>query len=169
MPSRNDLPSKEGGYDRTGARTPMQWGGAANAGFVIAPTERCYLPVDPAPDRPTVESQRGIPGSPLETVRRLIRLRLDHPALQAEAAFEPIRAETEGPLSAYRRQTGNEKLLVGINPVGKACTALLPDCEWRHSPETLYGAGDAFARTDGGWMLSLPEVSGGVYRVRDWS
>ena len=49
------LPSKEGGYTRTGSRTPMQWDDGANLGFSQAAAEALYLPVDPAEDAPTVE------------------------------------------------------------------------------------------------------------------
>jgi maltose alpha-D-glucosyltransferase/alpha-amylase len=40
-----------------------------------------YLPLDPAPDRPTVAAQRDDPASPLGILRRLIALRRDVPAL----------------------------------------------------------------------------------------
>ncbi|MFU8826823.1 MAG: alpha-amylase family glycosyl hydrolase, partial [Brevefilum sp.] len=69
------LPSKEGGYARTGARTPMQWAEGDNAGFSSAPSADLYLPVDPAPDRPTVVAQEADPHSLLNRVRALIRLR----------------------------------------------------------------------------------------------
>ena len=39
------LRSKEGGYNRTGSRTPMQWTDAPNAGFSTADTEDLYLPI----------------------------------------------------------------------------------------------------------------------------
>jgi maltose alpha-D-glucosyltransferase/alpha-amylase len=51
------LPSKEGGYDRTGSRTPMQWTAGHKAGFSSAPAEKLYLPVDPAPRAPNVADQ----------------------------------------------------------------------------------------------------------------
>ena len=41
------MPSKEGGYDRTGSRTPMQWDHSANAGFSSAAPANLYLPIDP--------------------------------------------------------------------------------------------------------------------------
>ena len=46
------LVSKEGGYERTGSRTPMQWDGSTNAGFSAAPAEDLYLPLDPDASRP---------------------------------------------------------------------------------------------------------------------
>ena len=43
-----DLPSKEGGYVRTGARTPMQWSNSKNGGFSTGKEEDLYLPIDKA-------------------------------------------------------------------------------------------------------------------------
>jgi maltose alpha-D-glucosyltransferase/alpha-amylase len=63
------LPSKEGGYHRTGSRTPMQWDDTANAGFSTAAPEQLYLPVDSRPDRPTVAHQTADAHSLLNTVR----------------------------------------------------------------------------------------------------
>ncbi|MBR1598549.1 MAG: glycosylase [Lachnospiraceae bacterium] len=40
-----DMPSKEGGYTRTGSRTPMQWTDGVNAGFSEASSDKLYLPV----------------------------------------------------------------------------------------------------------------------------
>ena len=40
------LKSKEGGYERTGSRTPMQWSCATNAGFSAARPDDLYLPID---------------------------------------------------------------------------------------------------------------------------
>jgi maltose alpha-D-glucosyltransferase/alpha-amylase len=80
------LPDKEGSqlapdYNRAGSRTPMQWDDSPGAGFSTAAPERFYLPLDPAPDRPSVAAQRAADDSLLNLVRRLIALRRAHPAL----------------------------------------------------------------------------------------
>ena len=86
------LPSVEGSeiypdhYNRAGCRTPMQWDDGPNAGFSAASAERLYLPIDPDPDRPTVQSQLADPTSTLHLVRTLIGLRAAHSALGARAA-----------------------------------------------------------------------------------
>ena len=53
----DNIPSKEGGYERTGARTPMQWKTGKNSGFSSANKEDLYLPIDESEDAPTVEKQ----------------------------------------------------------------------------------------------------------------
>jgi glycosidase len=82
-----DLPDVEGSkllptYNRAGSRTPMQWDSGPNAGFSTAAANQLYLPVDQAPDRPDVATQRADSDSLLNTVRRLITLRRDTPALR---------------------------------------------------------------------------------------
>lgn len=88
------LPDKEGSQlgteARQGSRTPMQWDDGPTAGFSTAPAEDLYLPVDPAPDRPTVAAARADSGSLLHHVRRLIRLRKDTPALGTGAAVRVL-------------------------------------------------------------------------------
>ena len=93
MRSFDNLVSKEGGYNRTGARTPMQWSWENNAGFSTAASGKLYLPIDPAPDRPNVLQQESDPDSLLQRVRRLIAIRKSHPALQASAPFKILFAQ----------------------------------------------------------------------------
>ena len=98
-----DLPTKEGGYDRTGSRTPMQWDRSPNAGFSAAPAEDLYLPVDPAPDAPCVSEQLADPGSLLSAVKALLAFRRSQPALRADAPFGMLRADAGDPLLLYSR------------------------------------------------------------------
>ncbi len=93
MHSPDGLKSKEGGYGRTGARTPMQWDTTPNAGFSSAPMDRFYLPVEASPDRPNVAVQRANADSLLNHFRQLIALRQAHPALCASGSFEPVYAQ----------------------------------------------------------------------------
>ncbi|MBR1560643.1 MAG: glycosylase, partial [Clostridia bacterium] len=92
-----DLPTKEGGYYRTGSRTPMQWDGGKNLGFSAGCADALYLPVDPAADAPTVAEQAGDPDSLLNAVRAILALRHAEPDLQADADFEPLCAEAGVP------------------------------------------------------------------------
>ncbi|MFD3926109.1 alpha-amylase family glycosyl hydrolase [Streptomyces sp. NPDC058614] len=92
------LPDKEGSvlgprYNRAGSRTPMQWDDGPNAGFSTAPTDRLYLPLDTAPDRPTVAAQRADETSLLHFVRRLIALRTATPELGSGGSVEVLHAD----------------------------------------------------------------------------
>jgi glycosidase len=163
MHSPDGLKSKEGGYGRTGARTPMQWDTTPNAGFSSAPEEQLYLPVEAAPERPNVAVQRGDIDSLLNHVRQLIALRQAHPALCASGSFEPVYAEADRPPFVYKRQAGDEVLLVALNPLNQPCECSLDDSMASQLPECLYGEKDVFRREGSHWRLRLPGVSGGVY------
>ena len=114
-----DIPSVEGGYERTGSRSPMQWDSTVNAGFSAAPPDRLYIPIDPAEDRPTVEAQIRDDNSLLNEVRRLIALRSEHSALQSRADLEFVYCEKDRYPLAYTRSDKKEKLLVILNPSDK--------------------------------------------------
>jgi maltose alpha-D-glucosyltransferase/alpha-amylase len=145
MRSPAGLKSKEGGYGRTGARTPMQWDGSPNAGFSSAPEA----------------------GSLLNRVRQLIALRLAHPALWAGATFEPVFAEEGEFPFVYKRESAGEAIYVAINPADKPCEVTLHTAVFKQPPEVPYGEPAAFSQAGGQWLLRLPPVSGGVYRVSD--
>jgi len=97
------LPSKEGGYDRTGSRTPMQWGAGKNLGFSDSDPEALYLPVDSGAAAPTVQAQRSDPDSILNIVKELISLRRRFEDLNADGDFEVVHAKSGDPLFVYRR------------------------------------------------------------------
>ncbi len=103
MRYRTDLVSKEGGYSRTGSRTPMQWNHEKNLGFSDADEDMLYLPYDHSEDAPTVESQEGVEGSIYENLRALIRLRRENPELMNDSGFEVIFGEREQYPFVYRR------------------------------------------------------------------
>lgn len=111
------LPSKEGGYGRTATRTPMQWDASQpNLGFSTAPPEKLYLPVDPAPDAPSVSAQQRSTHSLLNLTKSLIALRKNHPALSASGGFAPLYISKDGRLFIYERNHPNERLAIAINP-----------------------------------------------------
>jgi len=78
---------------RDPCRTPMRWGPGANAGFTPDHVEP-WLPVG-APEAPTVAEQDGRPGSPLELVRALARIRRRH--RRALASGDHFRTLAAGP------------------------------------------------------------------------
>jgi maltose alpha-D-glucosyltransferase/alpha-amylase len=104
------LPTKEGGYHRTGSRTPMQWDNGKNLGFSEGCAEDLYLPVDPNPNGSTVESQEADPNSMLHFVRKLIALRQSHEDLGNYSTFAVHQIGKR--LFAYKRGS----YLVAVNP-----------------------------------------------------
>ena len=107
-----NLTSKEGGYHRTGARTPMQWNRGKNLGFSQADPGSLYLPVDSAPDAPTVEDEERDPSSLLNTLKAILRLRHEEKDLQAQPNLEILYAEKSKLPFVYRRAS----LLLAVNP-----------------------------------------------------
>lgn len=134
-----DLPSWEGGYFRTGSRTPMQWAAGKNLGFSAAEPEQLYLPVDPAPDAPTVEAQLADENSLLHTVKDLLALRHTYADLGADGDFSVAFAQRGRRLFAYRRGA----LGVAVNPGMAAESFTLPGV-W----QPLYVIGSAQIKGD---------------------
>ena len=133
-----DVPTKEGGYFRTGARTPMQWDHSANLGFSAGRSEDLYLPVDSTENAPTVETQEKDADSLLNTVRAILSLRHAEEDLQADADFKVVCSEAGKPF-VYRR--GN--LLCAVNPAGHAQTLSLPaDLAQKLSGDMLFELGN---------------------------
>ncbi len=165
MQSR-DLPSKEGGYMRTGVRTPMQWSDEINAGFSQAEPEKLYLPVDEADNAPTVTKQEDEPHSLLNRVRALIKTRLGLTALDADGHFEVVYAESGKLPFVYTRAKHGQKVLVAVNPASYAVSVTLPQDALSALPEKLDVPDDATLDQVGdGWKLTLGPVSGALYQI----
>ncbi len=166
MRSVAGLPSKEGGFGRTGARTPMQWDASPNAGFSAAPPGQLYLPIDAAADRPTVAAQEGDPNSTLNVVRSLIALREAHPALQASGGFAAVVAEAGRLPFVYQRTKGDERILVAVNPAARPCEVRLPATARFAEARKLAGEAGALQSDAQGWTVKLPAVSYAVVEIR---
>jgi maltose alpha-D-glucosyltransferase/alpha-amylase len=163
-----NLPSKEGGYVRTGVRTPMQWSQGENAGFSAAPSADLYLPVDPSPERPTVDSQENDPDSLLNRVRFLIKLRRSLTALDADADFAPLYAESGKLPFVYTRSKGGQRVLVAVNPAGRPASVVIPGDGIKAQPIGLDAPEEArMAPSEEDWQLTLPPVSGAIYMIGD--
>lgn len=107
------LPSKEGGYIRTGSRTPMQWNHEKNHGFSNSDTP--YLPTDSREGAPTVEEQLRDTNSLLSFVKKLILLRKANPELSQVSDLNILLPSY--PL-VYERTVQDKKLFIAINPSG---------------------------------------------------
>lgn len=112
-----NMPSKEGGFTRTGSRTPMQWKKGKNAGFSSADSELLYLPVDENGEN--VEEQLSDPESLLNTTKRLIALRKENPALGALGEIKFLNRKYGGYPPVYERSLNGERFLVALNPLEK--------------------------------------------------
>ena len=110
------LTSVEGGYNRTGSRTPMQWDSTANDGFSSADKTQLYIKQDDSPDRPTVEKQKLDADSLYNEIIKLIKLRNENTALHNLSDFEFV--SYDGYPLVYRRKSSEQELLICINPCG---------------------------------------------------
>ncbi|HIT77686.1 MAG TPA: DUF3459 domain-containing protein [Candidatus Limihabitans stercoravium] len=130
--------SKEGGFHRTGSRTPMQWDRTLpNLGFSNAESSKLYLQVDDRPDAPCALQQAQDDNSLLNLVRRLNELRQQYPDLQADGSMEILVCDDKSVL-CYRR--GN--IAVAFNP--KDESAILPIA----MGEKLFETGNAVSQSD---------------------
>ena len=127
-------PTKEGGYHRTGSRTPMQWDDSKNLGFSTAAAEDIYLPVDPNPGNATVEAQEADPDSMLNHIRRVLALRKAYEGLGNYSPMEVFYAKEGDKLFATRRGG----MIVAVNP-GLEDKALALDGKY----EIVFTFGDA--------------------------
>ena len=109
-----ELPSKEGGYNRTGSRTPMQWSDGKNAGFSDGDPEQLYLPI---PENGiNVAQQLADETSLLHTMKKLIALRKSSHALSADGDIQFINRNDRGYPLVYLRSGNDGDYLICINP-----------------------------------------------------
>jgi maltose alpha-D-glucosyltransferase/alpha-amylase len=157
-----NLPTKEGGYFRTGSRTPMQWRNAVsdtagkNLGFSSADADKLYLPVDTAPDAPTVEAQEKESASLLNRVKSILRLRHAERDLQSVPNLEILYAEKGKLPFVYRRGS----FIIAANPSGKDVEA--PVKAQAKTATAVYAIGQC-ALTDG--VCNMGAQSFGAWRV----
>ncbi len=120
------LTSKEGGFSRTGTRTPMQWDDSPNHGFSSADADKLYLPVDTSDDAVTVEKAENDPDSILNTLRKVIAVRHANPDLQSDGDFEVIYAVKEKYPFIFKRG----QFIIAVNPTDKQQSAPFAfDCD----------------------------------------
>ena len=112
------IPSVEGGYFRTGSRSPMQWERRTGFGFTSSATS--YIPFDQSADAPTVSEQQADADSLWNAVKGLLAVRKAHRALQSFGEFKPLHAEKGKYPFVYERMAEDERIVVALNPADKA-------------------------------------------------
>ncbi len=116
-----NLTSVEGGYYRTGSRSPMQWDHREqNAGFSDASEENLYIRMDPEAIRPTVSQQMEQEDSLWKEVHQLLAIRGQEEALLANGGLEFLYAEQNSYPLVYKRFAPGSSILVIINPSERA-------------------------------------------------
>lgn len=153
------LASVEGGYHRTGSRSPMQWNSSTNAGFSSAPKEKLYIKQDESADRPTAAAQMADETSLYHEIKKLINIRQSHEALKNKGEIEFVYAEKNTYPFAYLRSAGKEKILVILNPSGKEVSF---DCKYVPA-ETIYSFGREISADN--QTITVPAHSAGYYKI----
>lgn len=151
------LESKEGGYTRTGSRTPMQWDDTPNHGFSGAAAESLYLPVDTSDDAPTVDRQRKDKDSLLNVVKDILTIRGSNEDLKDKTNLKVVYANKEERGFAYRRGS----LLMACNPSGQE--VVIESEELKASGDKIYQIGNADYR-DGKCVLG--EQSFAIWKLQ---
>lgn len=113
-----NIPSVEGGYKRTGTRSPMQWDTTINAGFSNA--SKTYIPLLKSRKGISVEEEVG-EDSLYEFIKVLLAFKKSHKALDNDSSFSLVETKDYSPI-VYIREKDDEKLLIVINPSNKAYT-----------------------------------------------
>lgn len=153
------LHSVEGGYGRTGSRSPMQWDDTKNAGFSEADEDKLYISQDRDPNRPTLKKSMEDENSIYNEIKRLIAVRQSHKALQSKGEIEFICYEKNAYPLVFVRSSGEEKIMVIINPADKPA-----------SFESEYSLGDAVYTIgamayENDSVINVPPCSAGFYKI----
>lgn len=132
------LISKEGGYSRTGSRSPMQWDDTKNAGFSGCFKNELYIPLDKDINRPNAKKELNDPESIRSKIKNLITIRNNNQALKNSSEIDFIYSkENEYPL-AYLRYNSEDRILVILNPSSSECSF---ECDFTEK-ETIYLFGE---------------------------
>jgi len=151
------------GGDDQFKRTPMAWTGAKGGGFSRhAP----WFDFAPGRERENVASEERDPGSLLRRYIEFIRLRHTTPALLKGGLTILIDPGTSGPVLAFVRGLGADRVLVAHNLSDQAVTAGPFAIDGR-TFRPLFSDSDVGAprRGSGGVTVRLPAHASGVWRI----
>lgn len=156
---------KEGCYPpRSGARTPMQWSTSANKGFSKAAANNLWLPVDTDEKAPNVAEQEKNPNSMLARTKKLVAMRRNQIALDADADFKILYAEKDKYPFAFVREKMGEKVVVVLNPSKNDVEIEIP---LKFGKKTLQLSGFKASQMPStkGTKINLKGISYAVYKV----
>lgn len=125
MNYRHKIKSVEGGYQRTGSRTPMQWNKTKNSGF--SSSDRVYIEVNNDYEKINVENELKEKNSVLNIVKDLLHLRATHVALDNDANTQLLNKDGQNHPLVYLRFKNEERIMVAINPTDKEAALQIDD------------------------------------------
>lgn len=160
-----NMPSKEGGLQRTGTRTPMQWSAGPTAGFSTCVPDSLYLPVFTDNGRLTVAAQESDKGSLLNYVRLLTSLRHSSTALQSEGEWTFLSDTAKPYPMVYKRSNGSETYIIALNPSAKRVSATIAS-QTSAKPKPVVVSGKAkFSVAGNTNRIDLGPCSAAIFRV----
>lgn len=136
------LPSFEGGFQRTGSRTPMRWDSSKNAGFSMA--DRTFLPTNETDS--TVEEELKDKDSLWNVIHSLINIRKESEDLRSDS-FELLDQKL-----AYKRA----ETLVAINLLDEDMTFRVSP-----NPQIVFSLGDVSLKDN---VLTLKKHAGVIVK-----
>ena len=159
-----NLTSVEGGYDRTGSRTPMQWDNSMpNAGFSLADKDKLYICQDPDENRPDVKGELEREDSLINEIRKLIDVRQEHKAVGNLGEIEFFDSEKKNYPMIYVRSNDDEQILVIINPFNRKFD-IEPALEVKEMTQ-IYSYEDKELIVEGK-LLHIPEMFAAFYKIK---
>lgn len=159
------LVSKEGGYNRTGARTPMLWDETEKAGFSTAEEKDFYLPLGKRSSGDSVAAQEKDPGSLLNFTRKLIAMRRKYPALGAEGEFHALFVRRNTYPMIFERKLGNERFVVIVNPCERASRGEFGVPGMDRAERMISFGSVELSCSGGATVVEAGGISGAVYRI----
>ena len=120
--------------DRNGVRTPMQWDSSPQAGFSSASANELYAPLVSSPgftpQDVNVAEQSTHPGSLLNTIKEMIKVRKSRPLLSTGkfSWVETLPVQSPKPIAAYSRENDHSKLVIiqNLSPKKQSTSIQLP-------------------------------------------
>jgi glycosidase len=113
-----------------------------------------------------VAAQEADAASLLNRVRSLIKMRQSLPALDADAEFDVIYAESGKLPFVYTRANDDQRLLIAINPADRPASVEIAAEVVGAQPIAIDAPEDArLTHRDTGLALTLPPVSGAIYAI----